>query len=123
MYSESDGPAKSPIKLEEIQRIEKTQLSSSEKHYLRVLAHCLASFKLMANASNNNFLPNNSTRLKWLLKESGYKEDDAFLNLLLDQLEVAGKKLENLAEFYQISPLELTLDHLINSLELESRKT
>ena len=122
MYSESDGPAKSPIKLAEIQRIEKTQLSSSEKHYLRVLAHCLACFKLIANASQTRSLPNRPTCLKWLMNESGYKEDEAFIHILLNQFEVAGNQLENLATFYQISPVELTLEHLINSFEIEGIK-
>ena len=124
MYSESDGKRKSPISLEEIQRIEKTQLSSAEKHYLRLMAHCLACFKLIANSSTSSAaLPNRDSCLEWLLNDSGYtKVDEKFLQLLLNQFEVARNKLESLARLFKISPLQLTLEHLITSLEKDVSK-
>ncbi len=117
MYSESDGKSDSPLCLKDIQRIDKAEVSHTDKHYLRLLAHCLACFKIMAHDSQSGLFPSETIRMKWLKKQIGYMNDDVFLNLLLQQFESASKQLEELAENLQISPLELTLDHLIHSLE------
>jgi len=43
----------SPLSLKEIQRVEELNLSILAKHHLRLLAHCLFSFKAMDDRSDN----------------------------------------------------------------------
>ena len=122
MYSESDGLGRSPITLDDVQRIEQTQLSTSKKHYLRLLAHCLACFKTMDPKAQNGFPPNKTTCLKWFRSQSGLNLDQNFFEILLKQFQVVGKELDELSKVYQISPFELTLDHLIDFLNEGDQK-
>ena len=117
MYTESDGTVESPLSLKEIQTIEDTSLSNTDKHYLRLLAHCLACLKMMANQSETGCFPNEVIRTKWLLKNNRSLIDEKFLNAFLIQLKVAEETLGNIANTYEISPLELTLEHLIDFLK------
>ncbi len=117
MYSESDGESKSPLNLNDLKLIEQAELSSRDRHFVRLLGHCLACFKLMVNASDNREIPSKTNCLEWLETKSGYKVEKDFLLLLLDQLVVAGEKLECIGEHYQLSPLELTLEQVIDFVE------
>ncbi|WP_320666601.1 hypothetical protein [Prochlorococcus sp. MIT 1307] len=107
--------ADSPLSLEEIRKIDATDLPMRERHYLRLLAHCLACFKAMAHESSRGALPSEQERLHWLLAQPVLVDESAFANDLLEQFEVAARILEQLANEYRLSPLELTLDELINS--------
>ena len=53
-----------PIGYCELAKIEATSLSNIERHHLRLLAHCLASFKEMANGSSMGPLPSEAFRKK-----------------------------------------------------------
>ena len=117
MYSESDGPVVSPLNLNDVKLIDKASLSSLDKHFVRLLAHCLACFKLMGNGSDNREIPSEKNCLGWLTTQTGYKDDTDFLMSLLEQFVAAGKELELVAEHYQIAPLELTLEQLISFVE------
>ena len=57
---------KSPLSSADIETIESTNLSSIERHYLRLLAHCLACFKQMSDGSTSGELPNAQHRMKWV---------------------------------------------------------
>ena len=103
----------SPLRLEEIQKIDATGLSSIERHHLRLLAHCLCCFKSIANGSSLGPLPQEEDRLKWLLAQPALANEEAFASLLLEQFVVAGCQLERLADECKITPLELTLEDLI----------
>ncbi|WP_269622152.1 hypothetical protein [Prochlorococcus marinus] len=116
MYEQSEDYSNSPLTLEELKRIDNTSLSSRDKHFLRILGHCLACFKEMNTDLENGALPSELERCEWLLASTSYKPDDPFVALLLEQFASAATQLEELAERYQISPLELTIDHLINFL-------
>ncbi len=120
MYPQSDGQINGPLTLEEVQRIDETNFSSIDKHSLRLLAHCLACFKIIANRSNRGPVPSESSCKAWLDNQSFCKDDEGFRNALLEQFASAGKQLEFLANHFRISPLELTIDHLI--LFIESRR-
>ena len=105
------------LSLEDIQQIDSTNLSHLDKHYLRLLAHCLQLFKSIAEESTNGSLPNRQKQLKWLQKLPSCQEDKTFLKVLLDQLNVAAEELERLAAHENISPLGLTIEHLISASE------
>ncbi len=105
------------LTLDEIQRIEGTDLSAMEKHYLRVLAYSLVSFKSMSGESKDGSIPNEEMRLKWLLSKEGYQNDEPFVSAFLNQLITAANQLEHLADYYEIPPLQLTLDHLIGFIQ------
>ena len=104
----------SPLSFEEIERIDATGLPNIDRHYLRLLAHCLSCFKGMANGSNLGFLPEEQDRLKWLLAKPALIDEREFVFALLDQLASAGLQLEKIADQCNISPLELTLQELID---------
>ena len=104
----------SPLSFEDIQRIDATGLPMLDRHHLRLLAHCLSCFKLMANGSSEQTLPKEDVRLKWLLAQPALSNEREFVFVLLDQLAGAALQLERLAKECDISPLELTLEELIN---------
>ena len=110
------------LSLQDIELIELTQLSSSDKHYLRLLGHCLASFKDMASGLLLGPLPTEEYRLAWFLKQGSFKRDDPFLVTLLEQFVSAANQLDLIAQHYQISPLELSLSHLIKFTEKSNEK-
>ena len=97
----------------DLQLIEKTRLSRLDKHYIRLLAHCLGCFKEMAGDSSIGSLPSPDIRSRWLLSQGNDLIDEYFLNVLLEQFVSAANQLDNIADYFDISPLELTLDYLI----------
>ena len=105
---------KSPLSLEEISRIEATNLSSLDRYHLRLLAHCLQCFKSMAG-SDSGPLPDEQARLKWCIEQPTLVHERPFISVLLEQFAVAGNQLERLATDCETSPLALTLDDLIKS--------
>ncbi len=117
MYSEPDLEVKSPLNMNDVNLIEQAQVSSLDRHFLRLLGHCLACFKLMVKSSSNREIPSKTHCLEWLKTKSGYKLENDFLLLLLDQFVVAGEKLDCIAQYYQILPLDLTLEQLIEFVE------
>ena len=111
----------SPLSLEEIELIENTGLSTSEKHYLRLIAHCLACFKSMNKNGANREVPIERIQLNWCLDQPILKNDESFISLLMEQFATVGKILEKIADEYQISPLDLTLKNLIKSIVSEKK--
>mgnify|MGYP001399308196 CR=1 FL=1 len=106
---------KSPLTLQENQLIEQLGLPTLEKHRLRLLAHCLASFKIIAEDSKTSSLPNSELILQWCLNQPQIRDDQDFVRLLLDHFESAARYLEALADELNVSPLELALDDLISA--------
>ena len=105
-----------PLKPDEIQRIEEVNLTIFQKHHLRLMAHCLASFKLMKHESSVGSFPNEADLLQWCMAQLNYQtqsEGKDFIPVLMEQFLVAQDYLEQLAAKYKISPMEITLDHLI----------
>ena len=105
----------SSLTKEDIEQIEATLLPALERHHIRLLAHCLASFKSMANDSKKGPLPNKDSRLKWCLKQPELSNQKSFIPILLEQMEVAGLELEQLASERLITPLELNIEDLIKA--------
>ena len=104
----------SPLSVNDIEQIETTNLPSLDRHYLRLLAHCLACFKEMSNGSFSGPLPTEQDQLEWYLQQPSLVNERAFVLVLLEQFSAAGRQLEKLASDRKTSPLELTVDDLIN---------
>ena len=112
----------SPLSVEDLACIDATSLTSIERHHLRLLAHCLACFKSMANGVSIGPLPNELIRREWFLKQPSLFEEKEFISVLLKQFAIAAGNLERLATDCGVSPLELTLEHLISEgLEISKR--
>ena len=103
----------SPLEISQIALIDQLKLPSLEKHHLRLLMHCLESFKLMQTQVKTNNLPSKKQQLDWCLANPRLANDKEFISILMNQFEVAALYLEKLALTLEISPLELTLDDLI----------
>lgn len=112
----------SPLSHDEIATIEATLLPTLERHHLRLLAHCLASFKEMGSVSGEaGHLPSKTQQSAWISSQPLIGNDQDFSTVLLEQFEAAGQQLERLADQLQTKPLQLTLDDLINACIQEHR--
>ncbi len=121
MYEQSDGYIDSPLTLQDIQKIDSRRISSQDKHYLRLLAHSLFTFQSISNTldwPDCKFLPNKEKCLEWLILKRGFNKQDSFVSVFLEQLDIAAKQLEVLGKHYSVSPLELSLDQLIDFFEM-----
>ena len=108
------------IDADTIARIDATLLPQLDRKHLRLLAHCLASFREMS-PDLNGALPNAALRRQWCEQQPVVADDPQFLTLLLDQLDNAAHQLEELADNCSKVPLELSLDDLIAAAERRCR--
>ena len=115
MTVKNDFKSDSPLSKEDLELIEATMLPSHERHYLRILAHCLACFKEMRGSSSEGPLPNMDERLQWCMEEPKLMQEKTFIPILLNQFNSAGIELETLSSKLGITPLELTTKDLINA--------
>ena len=106
--------SQSPLSIEDIEKIDASGLSTMSRHRIRLLAHCLSFFKEITKNCTSKDLPSKQSLLKWLLEQPSLVNDREFVYVLLEQFLGAERHLENLAIECEISPLELTLDDLIN---------
>ena len=105
------------LTLIDLESIEDTGLSNLDKHYIRLMAHCLECFKAMSAGSATGPLPNPFVRQEWLLSQGEDLIDESFSKILLEQFVSAANQLEKIADYFDISPLELTVDYLIKFVE------
>ena len=112
-----DNSANSPLSKEDINSIALTNLSVSEKHHLRMLAHCLQCFKSMRKNNSGGLLPVKEEWLEWCLKNPIMFKDDDFVQVMLEQFSGAAIQLERLSNDLKVSPLDLTLRNLIDAYQ------
>lgn len=106
-----------PLDRAAIERIDSTLLPQLERHHLRLLAHCLASFQGMLPAPEDGALPGETARRVWCQNQAPIAGDPAFLALMLEQLDVAAVQLEAVARDRNLSPMALSLEDLIAAAE------
>ncbi len=99
----------------EIEQIDATMLPAFERHNIRLLAHCLVSFRSMADDCKKGPLPNKQRRVEWCLKQPALANEKSFIPIFLKQMEIAGLELEKIAAYKIVTPLELTLEDLIKA--------
>tara|TARA_Y100001968_G_C19273897_1_gene675669 strand:- start:29 stop:397 length:369 start_codon:yes stop_codon:yes gene_type:complete len=103
-----------PLTLEEIQQINQLELSTIEKHHVRLLAHCLSSFKQISRDNSSQSLPSREEQLDWCFAHPKLSKDKEFIFILINQFSAASSYLEKIASNLKIPPLELTLEDLIS---------
>tara|TARA_B100000945_G_scaffold265875_1_gene225476 strand:- start:237 stop:704 length:468 start_codon:yes stop_codon:yes gene_type:complete len=109
-----DNSANSPLSKEDIDLIALTNLSASEKHHLRMLAHCLQCFKSMSKKKPGSLIPVKEEWLEWCLKNPLMLQDDEFVQVMFEQFSGAAIQLERLSNDLKVAPLDLTLRNLID---------
>ena len=114
-----DNSGNSPLTKEDISLIGATNLSVAEKHHLRMLAHCLECFKSMNKNNLEGLIPSKELWLEWCLTNPKMFNDDEFVQVLFEQFAGASKQLEKLSAFFQVAPLDLTINDLISAYEEE----
>ncbi len=114
----------SPLSLDDIQKIEGTQkLSALERHHLRILAHCLESFREITGGKIKGSIPEENEILEWCRNNETLREQKSFIPILLKQLSSASSQLQAIAKVLGKTPLEINLDDLIKvSLNSASAK-
>ena len=112
-----DNSENSPLSKEDINLIGSTNLSVSEKHHLRMLAHCLQCFKSMSKRNEEGLIPGKEVWLEWCLNNPVMFKDDEFVQILFEQFSGAAIQLERLSNALKVAPLDLTLRHLIDAYE------
>ena len=114
--------ASGPLSHADAERIEATLLPNLDRHHLRLLAHCLRNFQDIANPRRSGPLPDRTTLEQWLLEQPQLVDEPQFRDLLLSQFLAASQQIEALAKQRDLTPLELTLEALIES-SLTASKT
>ena len=113
----NDNSQNSPLSKEDINLIGLTNLSASEKHHLRMLAHCLECFKSMSNDQSTGLIPLKEEWLEWCLQNPIMLKDDEFVQIMFEQFSGASIQLERLSIDLKVAPLDLTLRNLIDAYE------
>lgn len=104
-----------PLSRSDAEQIEATLLPNLDRHHLRLLAHCLRSFQVIAKPRTSGPLPNQSSLEQWLLQQPQLTDEPQFRDLLLGQFLSAALQLEGLARAKGLSPLELSIGELITA--------
>jgi hypothetical protein len=104
-----------PLSRADAEQIEATLLPNLDRHHLRLLAHCLRSFQVIADPRQSGPLPDRRALEQWLLEQPQLVDEPQFRDLLLHQLLAAAQQLEDLARQRNLSPLELNLGELIEA--------
>tara|TARA_B100000214_G_scaffold350270_1_gene303791 strand:+ start:122 stop:481 length:360 start_codon:yes stop_codon:yes gene_type:complete len=112
-----DNSQNSPLSNDDITLIALTNLSVSEKHHLRMLAHCLQCFKSMSKQNPTDLLPVKEDWLEWCLKNPIMQQDDEFVQVMFEQFSGAANQLEKLSKELNVAPLDLTLRNLIDAYQ------
>lgn len=110
-----------PLSPAAVARIDATLLPQLDRHHLRLLAHCLASFQSMQPAPDDGGLPGESARRTWCLAQPLIAADPVFLMQMLEQLDVAALQLEAIAADLGVQPIRLSLVQLIQTVESRCR--
>ena len=101
-----------PINHQVLQRIDQLNLSTIQKHHIRLLAHCLETFKEIAKNDISSFDEDKLLK-EWCEKQSKKFNDKNFNQLLYEQMSLAAKKLNFFALKIEKKFKDLDIDDLI----------
>jgi len=104
-----------PLSAAELAELEATLLPALERHHLRLLAHSLRSLQAMAAHQPAGALPDHDAMRAWASQQPALADSPCFQAVLVEQLEEAGRQLQQLATSLGRSPLALELGDLIAS--------
>ena len=110
--SEQVNNISSPLDKAIIQEIEELDLDLFQKHHVRLLVHCLEIFRQISLENKVDY-PNEDLIRKWSELHSKNFNDDNFSSLLLQQMIIALKKLDDYSKKIGKKLLDLDLKDLI----------
>ena len=114
MTTEAPPPqAQSPLSAAELAELEATLLPTLERHHLRLLAHSLRSLQAVATHQPAGALPGHDAICAWASQQPALADAPCFQAVLVEQLEAAGRQLQQLATTLDRAPLALELGDLI----------
>ncbi len=113
--------AAGPLSRADAEKIEATLLPNLDRHHLRLLAHCLRSFQVIADPRRSGPLPDRRSLEQWLLIQPQLADEPEFRDLLLSQFLAAAEQLQDLAKQRDLTPLELNLGALIEASTTASK--
>ena len=114
MTTEAPPPqVQGPLSAAELAELEATLLPALERHHLRLLAHSLRSLQAMAAHQPAGALPGHDAMRAWASQQPALADSPCFQAVLVEQLEAAGRQLQQLATSLGRSPLALELGDLI----------
>jgi len=105
--------AQSPLSAAELAELEATLLPALERHHLRLLAHSLRSLQAIAAHQPAGALPGHDAMRAWASQQPALADAPCFQAVLVEQLEAAGRQLQQLATTLNRAPLALELGDLI----------
>tara|TARA_Y100000991_G_scaffold148589_1_gene112562 strand:+ start:392 stop:754 length:363 start_codon:yes stop_codon:yes gene_type:complete len=106
----------SPLSNEIIKSIEQLNLSTIQKHHVRLLAHCLEIFKEIGKDDTSLFEEDDLLR-EWCEKKSNKFNDKDFNQLFYEQMSSAAKKINSFSQSIKKNFKELDLEDLIILVE------
>jgi len=105
-------PLSNPLNIQTIKEIDNLDLPMMQKHHVRILAHCLQIFKIIA--SEKSYESNDEILLRqWCDNQSQKFDDKHFSDLFYDQLESAVKKLNTFSKSIDKNIEDLEIDDLV----------
>ena len=116
MTTEAPPPqAQSPLSAAELAELEATLLPALERHHLRLLAHSLRSLQAVETQQPAGALPGHDAICAWASQQPALADAPCFQAVLVEQLEAAGRQLQQLATTLGRAPLALQLGDLISA--------
>ena len=109
-------PLSNPLNIEIIQEIDKLDLPIMQKHYLRILAHCLQILKII-NVDNSFEYQNQNSLREWCNNQSKKFGDKKFSDLFYEQIESTSKKLSAFSKTIGKNIEDLEIDDLVLLVE------
>ena len=104
-------PSSVPLDIQTIQTIDQLNLSSIQKHHVRILAHCLAILK--TKFTHNDSFDDRNFLKEWCDSQSKQFNDQKFSDLLFEQLESAEKKLNIFSQTIGKNVQDLEIEDLV----------
>ena len=109
-------PLSNPLNIETIQEIDDLDLPIMQKHHVRILAHCLEIFKIVAVDDSSRLCEDNSLR-EWCDNQSKKFDDKKFSELFYEQLKSTAKKLNTFSKRINKNIEDLEISDLVLLVE------
>ena len=114
--SNNFDPSSNPINIQTIQEIDKLDLTTIQKHHIRILAHCLEILKNINIDNSFEYQKKNSLR-EWCDNQSKQFDDKKFSDLFYEQLKSTSIKLSTFSKKIGKNIKDLEIDDLIRLID------
>jgi hypothetical protein len=105
-------PLSNPLNIETIKEIDNLDLSTMQKHHVRILAHCLQILKII-NFDGSSVSDDKNHLRTWCDNQSRKFEDKNFSELFYTQLDSTSKKLNIFSQRIGKNIEDLEIDDLV----------